>query len=69
MNNELVDIWERYRSQLSRRAEFTWGGSIGCVCYVPHTMAIEMYNIVRDHYTRALRVLVDNVDDLTHVLV
>ena len=30
---------------------------------------IEMHNVVRDHYTRALQVLVDNVDDLTHVLV
>jgi hypothetical protein len=58
MNNELVDIWERYRPQLSYRAKLIYGGSTGCACYVPHTMAIEIHNIVREHYTRAMRMLV-----------
>ena len=28
----------------------------------PHAMAIEMHDVVRNHYARALQVLVDNVD-------
>lgn len=58
MDRELMDIWQRYRPQLSRRAEFFDGGSIGGVCHVTHAMAIEMHDVVRDHFTRALRVLI-----------
>ena len=65
MNAEVTAIWQYHRPQLlkGRRAEYHFGGCCGGVYHVPHAMAIKMYHVVLDHFTRALRVLVDNMDD------
>jgi hypothetical protein len=55
------DIWQRWRPHLRGRAALMHGGDdsgIGAICFVPHALAEEVYELVRERYAKAIPILI-----------
>ncbi len=61
MEKELMEVWERYKPQISRRTEFGHGSTSGCLVYAPIAMALEMREIALLHYSRALETVANRI--------
>src|SRR5215471_585298 len=53
MEAELIAVWERYKPQCDRRAEFSHGGVSGGMVYVPIDAGTEALEIVRRYFSEA----------------
>jgi hypothetical protein len=62
MNAELLAVWQDYKPQCDKRAQFSRGQFGGCMSYVPHVAGIVAATIVREHFTRALRQIIKALD-------
>jgi hypothetical protein len=54
METALMAVWDRYKAQCNRRAEFVHGGMHGCMVWVPREAVEQAATIVREHFDRAL---------------
>lgn len=65
MEQELMNVWERYKAQIGRRTEMCPGSVHGCLIYAPIAMAEEVREIVRGHFTRALEIVAARIQSGT----
>jgi hypothetical protein len=62
MENALMDAWTRHKAQISRRTELAHGSGVhGALVYGPTALAMEIRNIVQDHFTRALNIVATRI--------
>lgn len=57
MSRDLHEVFQRHIKEgavRSKRTALTYGGVHGCIVYAPTALAVEIRDIVRDHFVRAL---------------
>ena len=58
LENALMEAWKRYEPGLTRRTQLTGGiGVCGSLTWAPTPMAMEVREIVRSYFTRALEIV------------
>jgi hypothetical protein len=57
MESALMQTWKRHEPQLTKRTELSYGGVHGGLAYAPIPLAMEIRDIVRNYFTRALEIV------------
>lgn len=68
MGKALHGLFERHKEQISKRTQLAYGGVHGCLVYGPIALATEVHEIVRDHFTRALSIVANRIQNHQTVL-
>jgi hypothetical protein len=63
MQRDLHETFQRHakEGEISKRTVLSYGGVHGCLAYGPTALAMEIRDIVRDHFARALNIVATRI--------
>jgi hypothetical protein len=61
MGKALHGLFKRHMADINRRTKLGYGGVGGCLVYGPIPFALEVRELVLDHYTRALDIVATRI--------